>query len=74
MILAGGGLRGGQVWGEWPGLGEDALLDRRDLRPTRDLRAYAGWALSGLFGVERQVVEGSIFPGLEMGQDPGILR
>ena len=70
LMLGGGALAGGQVWGDWPGLDEAALLDRRDLMPTRDVRAYAGWALRDLFGVERSVIEGTVFPGLEMGADP----
>ena len=51
MVLAGGALRGGRVLANWPGLTEAALYDRRDLMPTRDLRAYAGWAMHGLFGM-----------------------
>ena len=72
-LLAGGALRGGRVWGEWPGLAEAQLLDRRDLMPTRDVRAYAAWALHGLFGVERTGLENVVFPGLDMGPDPGLL-
>ncbi|MBM2575064.1 DUF1501 domain-containing protein [Jannaschia sp. Os4] len=70
MMLAGGALRGGRIWTDWPGLAEADLLDRRDLRPTRDVRAYAAWALRDLFGVDRSVLEGTVFPGLEMGEDP----
>lgn len=73
MILAGGALRGGQIWGDWPGLSEADLLDRRDLRPTRDLRAYAAWGLKGLFGLDRALLEEVLFPGLEMGADPQLL-
>ncbi|CUH07146.1 hypothetical protein JSE7799_00007 [Jannaschia seosinensis] len=73
MILAGGALRGGRVWGDWPGLGEAALLDRRDLMPTRDVRAYAAWALHGLFGTPHAALASVVFPGLEMGANPGLL-
>ena len=72
-LFAGGAVRGGQVLGDWPGLGEGDLYDGRDLMPTRDVRAYAGWALAGLFGLSRTDVERVIFPGLEMGGDPGLL-
>lgn len=37
-LLAGGGVAGGRVLADWPGLGASALLDGRDLRPTRDIR------------------------------------
>ena len=73
MVLAGGALRGGQVWGDWPGLAEAALLDRRDLMPTRDVRAYAAWALHGLFGTDKALLQTLVFPGLDMGRDPGLL-
>lgn len=74
MIMAGGALRGGQVFGAWPGLEEAALYDRRDLMPTSDVRAWAAWAMRGLFGLERGVLENAVFPGLQMGADPRILR
>ncbi|WP_255356568.1 DUF1501 domain-containing protein [Thioclava sp. SK-1] len=72
-VMAGGALRGGRVIGDWPGLDEAALLDRRDLMPTQDVRAIAGWALRGLFGTERAAIEQVIFPGLDLGDDPRIL-
>jgi hypothetical protein len=41
--------------------------------PTRDVRAYAGHALRGLFGLQTSSLEGSVFPGLQLGVDPGLL-
>ncbi|MFT5006355.1 MAG: hypothetical protein ACI8YI_001979 [Paracoccaceae bacterium] len=73
MLMAGGAVRGGRVYGEWPGLGETALYENRDLMPTGDVRGYAAHAMRGLFGLERSVLESSIFPGLDMGSDPRIL-
>jgi uncharacterized protein (DUF1501 family) len=73
MLVAGGAVRGGQVLGDWPGLGEGDLYGDRDLLPTRDLRAHAGWAMRGLFGLEAALIEGSVFPGLDLGGDPGLL-
>ena len=74
MIMAGGALRGGRVFGDWPGLEEAALFDRRDLMPTGDVRAYAAWAMAGLFGTDRAMLESQVFPGLDLGDDPGLLR
>ena len=74
LVMAGGALNGGRVFGDWPGLEEAALFDRRDLMPTRDVRAYAAWAMAGLFGTGRSTLEDQIFPGLDMGADPGLLR
>lgn len=73
MILAGGAIRGGRVLADWPGLDETSLYERRDLMPTRDLRAHIGWLMRGLFGMESTALEGTVFPGLELGSDPGLL-
>ncbi|GGL59815.1 DUF1501 domain-containing protein [Wenxinia marina] len=70
MLLAGGALRGGRVVADWPGLSEAALYDRRDLMPTRDVRAHAGWVMRGLFGLDAGTVESAVFPGLDLGPDP----
>ncbi len=74
MVLAGGALRGGRVLGNWPGLAEADLYQRRDLQPTGDVRAPAAWALRAVTGVPREVLERAVFPGLEMGADPGLLK
>ncbi len=73
MLLAGGALRGGRVLGRWPGLAEADLYAGRDLMPTSDVRAHAAWVMRGLFGLERSVLEGAIFPGLDMGADQRLL-
>lgn len=73
MVLAGGALRGGRVITDWPGLGDGALYEGRDLRPTRDLRAHLAWLLHGQFGIARSTLETTVFPGLDMGSDPGLL-
>lgn len=66
MVMAGGALRGGRVHTAWPGLTEADLYDRRDLMPTEDVRAYAAATMQGLFGLDRAVLEGAVFPGLDM--------
>ena len=66
MLVAGGAVRGGRVLGRWPGLAEADLYDRRDLMPTSDVRDWAAQALSGLYGIDRSVLEGTVFPGLRM--------
>lgn len=73
MLLAGGAIRGGRVYGQWPGVSEAALYDRRDLMPTGDVRAAAGWLMRGMMGLDRSTLEDHVFPGLDLGSDPGLL-
>ena len=73
MVLSGGALRGGRVWSDWPGLSETALYERRDLMPTRDVRAFSGWLMRDLFGLEKGLIESTVFPGLELGADPRLI-
>ena len=73
MIVAGGAVRGGRVYGRWPGLADNVLFDQRDLLPTSDVREWAAWAMRGLYGIERGVLEQVIFPGLQLGDDPGLI-
>ncbi|WP_237063487.1 DUF1501 domain-containing protein [Loktanella sp. M215] len=73
MIYAGGALRGGQVAGRWPGLSEQALFEGRDLMPTGDVRAAAGWIMRSLFGMDAGVISQAVFPGLDLGAKPEFL-
>lgn len=72
-VLAGGAVRGGRVFGAWPGLAYGDLYKGRDLRPTSDVRAHAGWLLHSLFGLEKSVIETTVFPRLDMGGGPSLL-
>jgi len=73
MIAAGGAVRGGKLYGRWPGLDESDLYQRRDLAPTGDVRRYSAWAMADLFGFDRALLEGVAFPGLEMGTNPRLM-
>ena len=72
-IFAGGALKGGRVLGKWPGLGASDLYQDRDLMPTADVRSYAAWAMRALFPLSENDLESSVFPGLDMGDDPGLI-
>lgn len=74
MLLAGGAIAGGEVFGDWPGLGEGDLYKDRDLRPLMDVRAVSAKVIQGLFGLDRAVLEGMVFPGLDMAGMPEIIR
>ncbi|WP_287884631.1 MULTISPECIES: DUF1501 domain-containing protein [Paracoccus] len=73
LLMAGGAIRGSRAFGDWPGLGEGQLYAGRDLMPVRDIRAYAAWAMHGLFGIGQDRLERTIFPGLDLGGDPAML-
>lgn len=73
MILAGGAINGGRVVSDWPGLAEADLYQRRDLMPTRDVRAHSAWILRALFGVDASLLQSTVFPGVDMGENPGLI-
>ncbi|WP_085796268.1 DUF1501 domain-containing protein [Falsiruegeria litorea] len=73
MLLAGGAVRGGCVYGEWPGLDEAQLYDRRDLLPTADVREMTAWVLRASLGIDAGDLERTVFPGLKLGRDPGLM-
>lgn len=73
-FLAGGAIRGGRVLADWPGLASPALLDGRDLQPTRDLRALAKALLRDHLRLPPAAVAAA-FPGSdEVAPEAGILR
>jgi uncharacterized protein (DUF1501 family) len=73
MITAGGAIRGSKVMGRWPGLAESDLYAGRDLTPTGDVRAVAAWVIHGLMGLDKGRLQESVFPGLDMGANPGLV-
>lgn len=74
LIMAGGAISGGRVLGGWPGLAEPDLYQRRDLMPLEDVRAYPAWLMKGLFGLSQTSLETTVFPGLTIDEDPGVLK
>ncbi len=73
LLMAGGAIAGGQVYGQWPGLGELELYQGRDLMPTADIRAYAGTALSALFALSAGDVGQKVFSGVDIAGTPRII-
>jgi uncharacterized protein (DUF1501 family) len=41
--------------------------------PTADIRATAAWVMHGLFGTDKTTLETTVFPGLQIGENPGLL-
>jgi uncharacterized protein (DUF1501 family) len=73
MVLAGGAIKGGNVYGDWPGLRDSDLYKERDLLPTQDVRAIAAYVMRGLFGLSKTDLSGTVFPGLQLPKDPKIM-
>jgi uncharacterized protein (DUF1501 family) len=70
MLLFGGGVKGGRVHGEWPGLEKKNLLWERDLAVTTDFRdAFAEVAQQHLKLGEVS----TLFPGYTPGPGPGVV-
>ncbi len=60
MMVLGGGVRGGRVYGTWPGLAADRRYDGRDLAVTTDFRDVFGEIVVRHLGVSDPK---PIFPG-----------
>jgi uncharacterized protein (DUF1501 family) len=61
-LLAGGALKGGRVIADWPGLKEADLYEKRDLKPTADLRAVFKGLLRDHLRADEQRLEAAVFP------------
>lgn len=70
MLLLGGGVRGGRIYGRWPGLREEQLYDRADLAVTTDYRQVLAELLTGPLGNPHL---DTVFPGFRMGQALGVV-
>lgn len=73
MVMAGGAVNGGRVYGKWPGLGAGDLYSGRDLMPTADVRAFAAMSMQGLFSLDRSTLENHVFPGLDIAGAPKVI-
>jgi len=62
MFVMGGPVKGGKVYGRWPGLAEDQLYQGRDLALTTDFRQVIGEAVYRHLG-NRNLPE--VFPGFD---------
>ena len=60
MFVMGGGVKGGKVYGQWPGLETEQLYEGRDLALTTDFRDVLG-ELVGAHAGNRNLNQ--VFPG-----------
>ncbi|HEY3776690.1 MAG TPA: DUF1501 domain-containing protein [Rhizomicrobium sp.] len=75
MWVMGGPVRGGRVYGQWPGLEEDDLHEGRDLAVTTDFRSVIGDILGRHLKLDTGQIE-SVFPaaGRSHGADTEVVR
>ena len=71
MMVIGGGVRGGRVYGKWPGLAVDRRYEGRDLAVTTDFRDVFGEIVTRHLGLSNPQ---AIFPGytLQPAKYPGL--
>ncbi|HVD92184.1 MAG TPA: DUF1501 domain-containing protein [Vicinamibacterales bacterium] len=70
MIIGGQNVRGGKVYGRWPGLAREQRYDGRDLAVTTDFRSVFAEVVRGHLGVNDTR---TIFPGFADTQRLGVI-
>ena len=70
MMLFGGNVKGGKVYGQWPGLAPEQLFEGRDLQVTTDFRQVHSEILARHLGI---TVQNDVFPGFTAGAPLGFL-
>ncbi len=73
MFVMGGAVKGGKVYGKWPGLGPEQLNEGRDLALTTDFRSVLGEIISRHLGTNEL---DAVFPGFnnDPRKFPNLLR
>ena len=71
MMVLGGNVKGGKIYGQWPGLEKEQLFEGRDLAVTTDFRTVLSELVRGHLG--RNDLS-TVFPGFKPGPSLGLLR
>jgi uncharacterized protein (DUF1501 family) len=69
MMVLGGKVQGGRVYGRWPGLEPEQLFERRDLAVTTDYRDVLGELVAKHLGRKPE----EVFPGFTPGTPVGLI-
>ena len=70
MFTFGGGVKGGKIYGDWPGLEREQLYEERDLEVTTDFRDVLGELVSRHLGNQRI---DDVFPGYDQPKFRGLV-
>jgi uncharacterized protein (DUF1501 family) len=69
MMIVGGAVRGGKVYGRWPGLAREQRHEGRDLAITTDFRAVFNEVVRGHLGLQDTK---AVFPGFSASASLGL--
>lgn len=64
-FLLGGGVKGGKILGDWPGLKPSNLFEGRDLMPANNTYALLGGILHDHLGFSKRHIQTKLLPGLK---------
>jgi uncharacterized protein (DUF1501 family) len=70
MFAFGGGVKGGKVYGDWPGLEPEQLYENRDLNLTTDFRDVLGELVTTQLGNKSLA---KVFPGYDQPKFRGLM-
>jgi len=70
MFAFGGGIKGGKVYGDWPGLDPEQLYENRDLNLTTDFRDVLGELVTRQLGNRNMA---TVFPGYDQPKFRGLM-
>jgi uncharacterized protein (DUF1501 family) len=73
-MMLGGGVIGGKVLADWPGLGAGQLYEGRDLAPTIALESVLASAVAGHLGLDPVQAQTRLFPGRTAKPLTGLVR
>ena len=73
-FVLGGGVQGGRVLADWPGLAKKNRHDGRDLRITTDLRSVLKGVLADHLKIAERSLNSEVFPGSESVKGVTLLR
>lgn len=61
-LLMGGSVKGGAVYGDWPGVKRSSLYEGRDLFPANDVAGILKGVIRDHLGIARRTLDTTIFP------------
>jgi len=73
MMLIGGPVKGGRIYGKWPGLKPDQRFEGRDLAITTDFRDVFNEVVTSHLGLSRDSVN-TVLPRYTPTQTLGLIR